>query len=183
MQVDARLRRLEGCRVGKAADVQKEEQNSAGPLFPDGCFDKILLDPSCSAMGQRPLLRWGISAEEVRSHADYQKQFLRTAVRLLAEGGEMVYSTCTLTPEENEENVHWALSTLPVELLDARQQAFQPAERDSEVLAGLRGCGLSESQRLQVLRFDPRSWDAGFFISRFRKASAEKAKCVDPSAD
>ena len=28
------------------------------------CKDKILLDPSCSAMGQRPLLRWGISAEE-----------------------------------------------------------------------------------------------------------------------
>ena len=36
----------------------------------------------------------------------------------------MVYSTCTCTPEENEENVHWALQTLPVELLDAREQAL-----------------------------------------------------------
>merc|ERR1712192_39198 len=47
--------------------------------FELGSFDRVLLDGPCSAMGQRPLLRWGKSLSDVRGHADYQRQFLRTA--------------------------------------------------------------------------------------------------------
>merc|ERR1719428_1320443 len=51
---------------------------------------------------------------------EYQRHFLRTASRLLRPGGTLVYSTCTLTAEENEENVAWALASLPLDLEDAR---------------------------------------------------------------
>eukprot|EP00438_Fugacium_kawagutii_P032293 Skav203503 [mRNA] locus=scaffold2089:157746:158660:- [translate_table: standard] len=164
-QVNERLREAEG-----TLGPQHAKLHACGPPFSENSFDRILLDPPCSAMGQRPLLRWGKSVAEIQSHADYQRHFLRTASRLLMPGGELVYSTCTLTPQENEETVAWALDHLPLVLLDAREHAL--TEGATETLAGLQGCGLSESQRKQVLRFDPRNgWDAGFFISRFTKVS------------
>merc|ERR1740121_3477848 len=121
-------------------------------------------------MGQRPLLRWGNTLADVRGHAEYQRHFLRTAVALLRPGGELVYSTCTLTVEENEENVRWALDALPLELLDARERALSAtAPVDDVTLMGLPNCGLSEPERRYVLRFDPRSWDVGFFVAHFRR--------------
>ena len=62
---------------------------------------------------------WAQKAEETSDTLYTLKPATRTCA------GEMVYSTCTLTPEENEENVHWALQALPVELLDAREKASQ----------------------------------------------------------
>ena len=168
MQVNERLRSVEGnLGASQSQDhgaTDSPHDSPRGPPFQENSFDRILLDPPCSAMGQRPLLRWGKNLEEIQSHADYQRQFLCTASRLLIPGGELVYSTCTLTPQENEENVAWALDHLPLRLLDARERVLTTG-----VLAGLPGCGLSESQTKQVLRFDPRSWDAGFFIARFTK--------------
>jgi len=180
LQVNARLRKL-----GLAALEEDDCQVQLGAKqasFAAGSFDRVLLDPPCSAMGQRPLLRWGKTMRDVHDHADYQRQFLRTASRLLAEEGELVYSTCTVTPQENEENVRWALDELPLELLDAREHAFSPADRadkfsDGQVdtvsetltLAGIPGCGLDDRQRRLVLRFDPGVWDVGFFVARFRR--------------
>ncbi|CAK0874981.1 unnamed protein product, partial [Prorocentrum cordatum] len=89
-------------------------------------------------MGQRPLLQWGQSLQDVRGHARFQRQLLRAAAELLRVGGDLVYSTCTLLPEENEENVRWALDVLPLELLDAREHAFPAlAAGDGDALAGL----------------------------------------------
>ena len=158
MQVNARLR-AEG--LG--------EEGSLPSSFQEASFHRILLDPPCSAMGQRPLLRWGNTLADIQHHADYQRQFLCTASKLLSPGGELVYSTCTLTPQENEENVAWALNKLPLKLLDARETAQDPTECAWTSLAGLSDCGLNQEQRLKVLRFDPREWDAGFFIARFVK--------------
>lgn len=158
MQVNARLR-AEGLGEGLG--------EAEG--FQEASFQRILLDPPCSAMGQRPLLRWGNSLADIQHHADYQRQFLCTASKLLSPGGELVYSTCTLTPQENEENVAWALNKLPLELLDARQTAQDPTECSCTSLSGLPDAGLNQEQRLKVLRFDPREWDAGFFIARFVK--------------
>ena len=162
MQLNARLRVHE-----QECSPDTPDAVEAAGQFASESFDRILLDPPCSAMGQRPLLRWGKSLQDIQSHAEYQRQFLHTASKLLRPGGELVYSTCTLTPAENEANVCWALQALPLQLLDARANVV---ESSNESLAGLPNCGLSEDQRMQVLRFDPRSWDAGFFIARFRKA-------------
>merc|ERR1740129_1929313 len=154
-----------------AAKLRSREPGEAAISFPPSSFDCVLLDAPCSAMGQRPLLRWGKTMAEVRDHAEYQRQFLRTAAQLLRPGGHLVYSTCTLMPEENEENVRWALDALPLDLEDARKHALVAGHRPeaARALAGLAGCGLGEDERLAVLRFDPREWDVGFFIARFRR--------------
>jgi NOL1/NOP2/sun family putative RNA methylase len=78
-------------------------------------FDKILLDVPCSASGTfissfRVLEFW--SQHVVERLSNLQKQLLRAAVEVLKEGGTLVYSTCSMDPEENEENMEYAIKKL-----------------------------------------------------------------------
>lgn len=67
--------------------------------------DKVLVDPPCSALGIRPKLEDLKTYEDVLRLSNYQIQFLRAATRILKPGGVVVYSTCTVTIEENEDVV------------------------------------------------------------------------------
>ncbi|MFZ8782485.1 MAG: PUA domain-containing protein [Desulfurococcaceae archaeon] len=76
-----------------------------------GKADRVLIDPPCSNLGVRPLVEskeWS----SVENLSEYQKQFLRAAAELLKQRGLLVYSTCTLTFRENEENVVYAVEEL-----------------------------------------------------------------------
>ena len=78
-------------------------------------FDKILLDVPCSASGTfissfRVLEFW--SQHIVERLSNLQKQLLRAAANVLKDGGTLVYSTCSLDPEENEENMEYAIKKL-----------------------------------------------------------------------
>jgi 16S rRNA (cytosine967-C5)-methyltransferase len=78
-------------------------------------FDRVLLDPPCSGLGTvqgHPDIRWRASPERTARMAEGQRALLRAAEALLAPGGRLVYATCTLLREENEDVV--ASSTLPV---------------------------------------------------------------------
>jgi 16S rRNA (cytosine967-C5)-methyltransferase len=71
-------------------------------------FDKILVDAPCSNTGvmrRRVDLRWRIRPEEIERLRTTQLQLLRNAAILLKSGGILVYSTCSLEPEENREVV------------------------------------------------------------------------------
>ena len=72
----------------------------------------VILDPPCSALGLRPTLYYERDEEEFLSLSSYQRQFLKVAAKILRGGGLLLYSTCTLTIEENELNVAWAVNTL-----------------------------------------------------------------------
>jgi len=68
-------------------------------------FDRILLDVPCSNTGvqrRRADSRWRFSAERLATLAETQSLILENAVRLLAPGGKIVYSTCSLEEEENQ---------------------------------------------------------------------------------
>ena len=76
-------------------------------------FDKILLDAPCSGEGTmrssvKTCLMW--NPNTIKSLSKLQKKLFQKAFEILNEGGEMVYSTCTHAPEENEEVVDFALS-------------------------------------------------------------------------
>jgi len=76
-----------------------------------GKVSRVLIDPPCSNLGVRPLVeskKW----RDVVNLSEYQKQFLKTARELLKPGGVLVYSTCTLTLRENEENIAYAVEEL-----------------------------------------------------------------------
>ncbi len=64
--------------------------------------DKVLVDPPCSALGVRPKIEDSKTWRDIEASAQYQIQFLRTAIRIAKIGGVIVYSTCTITIEENE---------------------------------------------------------------------------------
>jgi 16S rRNA (cytosine967-C5)-methyltransferase len=79
-------------------------------------FDKILLDAPCSNTGvlrRRVDLRWRITSKEILRLRKLQLELLRQAAPLLKPGGTLVYSTCSLEPEENREIVKEFLSVQP----------------------------------------------------------------------
>jgi NOL1/NOP2/fmu family ribosome biogenesis protein len=82
-------------------------------------FDKILLDPACSGLGtlhkSPEVLSWWTPNHCLRLAAS-QKSLIGSAIKALTPGGIIVYSTCTLTPEENEEIIQYAIDKYPVSL-------------------------------------------------------------------
>ena len=81
----------------------------------DTPFDRVLVDPPCTGLGTlqgHPDLRWRIAPEAIGTLATAQAQMLEAARAAVRPGGAIVYSTCTLSPAENEALV--AASGLPV---------------------------------------------------------------------
>ena len=77
-----------------------------------GAFDAVLVDAPCSntgAMNRRAEARWRLSPEALRELAEKQQMLLRGGGRCLRPGGRLVYSTCSLLREENEEIVRGLL--------------------------------------------------------------------------
>jgi 16S rRNA (cytosine967-C5)-methyltransferase len=71
-------------------------------------FDRILVDAPCSGTGtlaRNPEIRWRLAESELRKHAERQRRILRNALQCLKPGGRLVYSTCSLEREENEDIV------------------------------------------------------------------------------
>lgn len=85
------------------------------PLL-EGLFDRILLDVPCSNTGvirRRVDVRWRLTDEDFIRMPVQQLAFIRRAVPLLKPGGVLVYSTCSIEPEENQEVVQRALAEFP----------------------------------------------------------------------
>jgi 16S rRNA (cytosine967-C5)-methyltransferase len=77
--------------------------------FENSVFDRILVDAPCSGTGtlrRNPEIRWRISENDIHELAAQQKLFLKNAARVLKPGGQLVYSTCSVERDENEEVIH-----------------------------------------------------------------------------
>jgi 16S rRNA (cytosine967-C5)-methyltransferase len=84
--------------------------------FAAASFDRVLVDAPCSGTGtlrRNPEIRWRLSPNDVLLFAANQKQFLHNAAEVLKPGGRLVYSTCSVELEENEEVINHFLSTHP----------------------------------------------------------------------
>jgi 16S rRNA (cytosine967-C5)-methyltransferase len=81
--------------------------------LPFGClFDRILLDVPCSGTGtlaRNPEIKWRLQPSDLLRLAAGQEEMLANALAVLAPGGRLVYSTCSLEPEENEQVVERVL--------------------------------------------------------------------------
>ncbi|MDG2390826.1 MAG: transcription antitermination factor NusB [Planctomycetaceae bacterium] len=77
-----------------------------GNDFPAGPFDRILIDAPCTntgVLGKRVDARWRISPADIQELSQLQLRLLTQAASHLKPGGRIVYSTCSLEPEENEQ--------------------------------------------------------------------------------
>jgi len=96
--------------------------NSRGELlskYYDSYFDKILVDAPCSGLGiiqkKNEVGKWW-SIERVNNLCEIQNKLLVSAIKMLKVGGELVYSTCSLTLEENELIINRILDKYPVDI-------------------------------------------------------------------
>ncbi|MHA1377794.1 MAG: PUA domain-containing protein [Candidatus Helarchaeota archaeon] len=80
--------------------------------------DRVLIDPPCTALGVRPKLYETKNEKNIIDSARYQKYFLHMASKLVKRSGIVVYSTCTLSPEENELNVKYMLDKLKFKIIE-----------------------------------------------------------------
>ncbi len=74
--------------------------------FADGCFDRVLVDAPCSGTGtirRNPEIRYRLFLDDLERNAKKQLKILDNASKLVRAGGEIIYSTCSLEREENEE--------------------------------------------------------------------------------
>ena len=89
-----------GCVDVRVADAREPVGGEA--------FDRVLVDPPCSGLGTlqaRPDLRWRVRIADLDGLAARQAAILDAAAAVLRPGGTLVYSTCTLSPRENEDQV------------------------------------------------------------------------------
>lgn len=120
--------------------------------------DRIIVDPPCSSLGVRPKIIDRKSYHDILSLSKYQIQFLKSAIKVLKEGGVLVYSTCTVTVEENEE------------IIEEFVEENKCVEVDEVVCKGCsRGVpGFKHSS--MFVRFHPHIHDVtGYFIAKLVK--------------
>ncbi len=82
-----------------------------------GFFDRIVVDAPCSGEGmfrKDPIALTEWQADTPSLCAARQKEILASAIQMLATGGELIYSTCTFAPEENEEIISWLVTSFPL---------------------------------------------------------------------
>lgn len=76
--------------------------------FADATFERVLVDAPCTGTGtlrHNPEIRWRLTPADIAELAVRQQRILTNAARLVRPGGRLVYSTCSVEPEENEEVV------------------------------------------------------------------------------
>lgn len=127
-----------------------------------GSADLVIADLPCSGlgiMGRKNDIKYHITQEQIKELVRLQREMLSVAWRYVAPGGELVFSTCTINEEENEENVQWIKEHTPL----------RPVSIEDKLPHVLRG-RTGEQGYLQILP----GIDAGdgFFVSKFiREAS------------
>ncbi len=108
----------------------------------DGYFDTLIVDAPCSGGGMMRYEDVPYSAEIVAGCAKRQRALLDDATELLCSGGYMLYSTCTFSPEEDEDNVRYIIS-----------KGFEPV--DTPLIGGEeRGIDLAAARRIYPHNFD-----------------------------
>jgi 16S rRNA C967 or C1407 C5-methylase (RsmB/RsmF family) len=137
--------------------------------FPPASFPSILVDAPCSGWGtveRHPRVTDIWTGEKIEILVQIQRRLLARAVELLAPGGRLVYSTCTTTEQENEEQVRWAareLGVTPVQLA---------APGGVNVLGGPEGLRVLGDETAQ-----------GFFISLMTKMGGSVEPPLDGGVD
>lgn len=115
-----------------------------------GRVDAVIVDPPCSDLGVRPKVYDRKTLRDVVNLMLYQRRFIEAAARILRRRGRMLYSTCTLTREENEANIEYAM-----------ELGFEPMEPPKWARSRWHYNGLG-------VRFDPDKGVPGFFASVLR---------------
>jgi 16S rRNA (cytosine967-C5)-methyltransferase len=138
-----------------------------------GTFDLILCDVPCSGTGtlaRNPEIRHRVSTDEIKRQTVRQREILAAAFLRLAPGGRLVYSTCSLEREENEQVVASVLAGMPKSIAVESVAVPDLLERLRENGRIGEGVDLAPLTSGNVLRTLPGSFDGdGFFAAIFER--------------
>lgn len=155
-------------RLGLSQRVTLNVEDASKHQPTDGqLYDKIYLDAPCSGLGlmrRKPEIKYDKSYEDIQELAQIQTELINHVSTLLKPGGEIIYSTCTMSYEENEEIVQSFLNAH-----DNFVQSPISAEKDN-IKADL----ITDEGNIRVW---PQQYHTdGFFISRLVKKDTEGIK-------
>lgn len=163
-----KLELIEENRVRCHADNMQIEQWDA--CVPDEerkeTADYVLADVPCSGLGilsRKPDIKYQLTQERLTELVSLQREILVNAAKLVKPGGVLVYSTCTINPAENEENVRYLLTQMPFELeslatfIKEEIEENDPSSGMLKLLSGQNQCD-------------------GFFVARLRKIPSRNCK-------
>lgn len=114
-------------RLGLSAEVRCMDLAKPPTEWPEAPFDRILLDAPCSATGvirRHPDIKWLRRDQDITNLGRTQQQLLRNAWAMLKPGGRMLYTTCSILPEEN----HCQIQAFLAEHPDAEEIALEQPE-------------------------------------------------------
>ena len=97
--------------------------------------DSILIDAPCSGLGtlaRHPDARWRMNQDNIQELVAVQNRLLNSLAPLLKSGGTLVYSTCTIHPEENFNQIKNFLQLKPEFLLEYEKQIWPGAEENGD---------------------------------------------------
>ncbi|HOQ07558.1 MAG TPA: 16S rRNA (cytosine(967)-C(5))-methyltransferase RsmB [Clostridiales bacterium] len=102
-----KLRLIEEAAGRLGTDIVRTELHDATIPVPEheGAYDRVLLDAPCSGLGiirRKPDIKWAKENRDLRSIMQLQRRLMDSVSKAVRPGGVLVYSTCTLLPEENE---------------------------------------------------------------------------------
>jgi 16S rRNA (cytosine967-C5)-methyltransferase len=146
---DIRRERLKPLRetVDRAsANIPLFMADAAAPPLRDSSMEAALLDAPCSATGtlaRHPDARWRLSPRRIAALASLQKGLLDAVARIIRPGGLLVYATCSLEPEENQDQVNQFLQ---------RHRDYERSVEDLFVFPGETGSDGAFASRLMRLR-------------------------------
>ena len=121
--------------------------------------DIVLADVPCSGLGvigKKTDIKYRVDQDKIQELVVLQRQILHNAASYVKPGGTLIFSTCTITREENIENVEWFLENYPYEMESLNPYLCE--ELHSET---------TEKGYLQLLPGVHKT--DGFFLARFRK--------------
>ncbi len=121
--------------------VETQRLDPEGAEAPPGPFDAALVDVPCSntgVLGRRPEARWRLKPDDLRRLVLLQTRLLRTAAERIRPGGAVVYSTCSIEPEENQQVVRAVLRGIPDLELEAEEENLPGKPADGGYWARLR---------------------------------------------
>jgi 16S rRNA (cytosine1407-C5)-methyltransferase len=133
-------------------------------------FDKILVDAPCSGLGiiqkKGEVSNWW-SIDRAERLGDLQTRLLIAAIKMLKVGGEVVYSTCTLTIEENELVLNTILNKYPVEAIE-----MDLPVKSHEAFTSFKDKSLNQNLSMAKRIFPWEVDSDGFFMIKLRKTGS-----------